>query len=270
MFRDENVATLRVLSTAIALFALLAAAAGIAAPGLYRPIAPPETAPFLYGQDAVTLVAATALLFTLRSKAVATDVVQIGIVGYLFYAYAPYVMGTLYTYFYLAYMATLGLSIFYFIIAFVSIDYDRLQVAAPDWLRLAIVAFCGVIVVLFAPQWVVAIVGNIRTATWPGATGFHFFYYVYILDLCFVLPVCALTAIFLLRKRTLGYVLGGVIPVKGFTLMASVAAGFYCEPLFQRRLSVGDAAEFTILALVFLLLVVVYFANARFEPRAAR
>jgi hypothetical protein len=267
VFKEEKVATLRILAALIAISALAAALAGVIVPGLYRPIVSDEVIPFTYGQDVISLIAAVLLLTTLRSRTIKTNIVQVGVVGYLFYAYAPYVMGTLYNYFYFLYIAVLGLSIFYFIIAFVSIEYEKLEFAMPTFLRMTIAIFCIVIVVLFAPQWIVAILKNIQTATWPGRSGFSFMYYVYILDLCFVLPVCALTAIFLLQKNTLGFLLGGIIPMKGFTLMLSVASGFFCQPLFQQKMSVGDAAEFSILSLVFLLLVVFYFARTKAERR---
>jgi hypothetical protein len=267
VFKEEKVATLRILAALIAISALAASLAGVIVPGLYRPIASDEVIPFTYGQDVISLIAAILLLATIRSRTIKTNIVQIGVVGYLLYAYTPYVMGTLYNYFYFLYIAVLGLSIFYFIIAFVSIEYEQLEFAMPTFLRMTIAIFCVVIVVLFAPQWIVAIVKNVQTTTWPGKSGFHFIYYVYILDLCFVLPVCALTAIFLLQKKTLGFLLGGIIPMKGFTLMLSVASGLFCQPLFQQKMNVGDAAEFSILSLVFLLLVVFYLARTKVERR---
>lgn len=267
MFNEQRVATLRILAALIAICAIAASLAGLIVPGLYRPMAPVEVTPFTYGQDIISLIAAAFLLGAIKSKNIKSNIIQIGVVGYLFYAYAPYVMGTLYNYCYFIYIAVLGLSIFYFIIAFVSIEYEKLEFAMPTFLRVTIAVYCIVIVVLFAPQWIAAIVKNVQTATWPGKTGFDFFYYVYILDLSFVLPVCALTAIFLLQKTALGVLLGGVIPVKGFTLMLSVASGVFCQPLFQQELKVGDAVEFSLLSLVFLILVVFYLALTKLERR---
>ena len=267
MFKEQRVATLRILAALIAMSALAAAMAGVIVPGLYRPIAPAEITPFTYGQDIISLVSAVYLLVTIMGRDIKFNVIQIGVVGYLFYAYAPYVMGTLYNDCYFLYIAVLGLSIFYFIVAFVSIEYEKLEFAMPTFLRMTIAVYCVGIVVLFAPQWMVAIVKNVQSATWPGKTGFDFLYYVYILDLSFVLPVCALTAIFLLQKMTLGVLLGGIIPVKGFTLMLSVAAGVFCQPLFQQELTVGDAVEFSVLSLVFLILAVFYLTLTKLERR---
>jgi hypothetical protein len=263
VFTDETILTVRVLAALVAIAALIAAAAGIVDPSLYKPIIADRAAPFIYGQDVISLLAAIALLLTISAKGIKIQIFQAGIVGYLFYAYAPYVMGTLYTYAYFLYMAVLGLSIFYFINAFSGIVYERLELTISRSLRIALAICCAAIVVYFAPQWIVAIWKNIQTNTWSGNSGFHDLYYVYILDMCFVLPVCAVTAVLLLRKGNLGLVLGGVVPVFGGALMASVAAGFLCQPLFGQEMSLGDVAQFSIITLLFLILSAFYFRRTQ-------
>ena len=267
MFKEEKVATLRVLAALIALSALTASAAGIIVPGLYKPIASDEAMPFTYGQDIISLIASIMLLFTIPSKGIKSHIFQVGIVGYLFYAYAPYVLGTLYTYMYFMYMAVLGLSIFYFINAFTGIAYEKLELTISAPLRIALAICCLVIVVYFAPQWISAIWKNIQTNTWPGSDRFRTIYYVYILDLCFVLPVCAVTSVLLLQKRNLGLVLGGVIPIFGCALMVSVTAGFACQPLFQQKMSFSDVFQFSIITLIFLILSAFYFIRRQTERR---
>ncbi len=134
-------------------------------------------------------------------------------------------------------------------------------------LRIAIAISCLVIVIYFAPQWVAAIWHNISTNTWPGNSGFRVLYYIYILDMCFVLPACAVTFVLLLQKTNLGFVLGGVIQILGFVLMSSVTAGFLCQPLFQQKTSFGDLVQFSIITLVFLILSALYFLRTQTERR---
>jgi hypothetical protein len=267
VFKEDKVATLRILAALTAILALVASLAGVAVPDLYKPIVSGDGAPFIYGQDVISLVAAALLLAILTRTSAKFNIVQSGIVGYLFYAYTPYVMGTMYNSLYFIYIAILSLSIFYLIVAFVSIQYEDMEFSMPATLRMVIAGYCVAIVVLFAPQWVIAIVNNIQTDAWRGSIGFHYMFYVYILDLTFVLPVCLLTAIFILRKKVLGYVLGGIISMKGFTLMLSVASGSFFQWLFQHKISVGDAVEFSSLSFVFLLLVVFYLDQTKVERR---
>lgn len=267
MFKAGTAAALRLLAVLIGISALAAAAAAIAFPAVYKPFVPDSQLMFNFGQDLVTLPAAVLLLVTAGRTGSKTDIARIGLVGYLFYAFAPYVMATIYNWLYFFYLAVLGLSVFYFIVAFSGIEYDKITFRMPSALRIVLALYCAAVAVFFAPQWIVALLHNIQTATWPGKTGFDIIYYVYMLDLCFVLPVCALAAVFLLRRMTLGYVLGGVLSIKGFTLMLSVASGFLCQPLFHQTMSLGDVIEFSVLSFVFLVLSVFYFTLTKIERR---
>jgi len=202
-----------VLEGLIAAAALMASAAGVAVPDLYRSMVPRPVMPFVFGQDIVSLAAALALLAVWRRRGDKAAVLRTGIVAYLFYAYGPLAMGTVYTVFYFAYLAVFGLAIFYFIAFFSGIAYDRLICVLPAALRAVVAVYCAAIAVYFAPQWVAAIVTNIQTQSGPAKAGFDFIYYVYVLDLCFVLPVCVLACVLLLRKKVLGAVLGGTLLV---------------------------------------------------------
>ncbi len=267
MFKEEKVATLRVLAVLIAISALIASAAGIIVPTLYRPIVLDETLPFTYGQDITSLAAAIALLLTISSRGMKSNIFQAGIVAYLFYAYAPYVMGTLYTNLYFLYMAVFSLSIFYFINAFTGIAYEELELIMSRPLRIAIAISCLVIVIYFAPQWVAAIWHNISTNT-GRETADSTSCITYTSSICvFVLPACAVTFVLLLQKTNLGFVLGGVIQILGFVLMSSVTAGFLCQPLFQQKTSFGDLVQFSIITLVFLILSALYFLRTQTERR---
>jgi hypothetical protein len=270
MFKEESIKTLQVLTILIAISVLIASTAGIIFPDIYKYVVEDSAMPFVIAQDVVTLIAAISLLaiaFFGKRKNIKLDILQIGIIGYVFYAYGPHVMGTLYNYFYFLYLCAFGLSIFYFISAFANIEYKRLAFDIPNPLRLIIAVYCAVMPVLFAPQWIVGILQAIQAHARPTDFGM---YWVYILDLCFVLPVCALTSVFLFQKKPLGYLLGGILSIKGFTLMLSVALGNYFQPLFHQEMVVGGAGGavlFSTVALVFLVLSIFYFMHAKIIKR---
>ncbi len=262
MFKEEKITTLKVLSISIAISALVASTTGIISPGIYKSIVSDKEMPFIFAQDLISFTAAILLLvitFFGKKENVKLNIIRIGMIGFLFYAYGPYVMGTLYNYFYFLYISVFGLSIFYFINAFTGIEYERFDFSIPNSLRIIIAIYCAIVAVFFAPQWIAAILNNIHTNLRPEVSGFAFSYYVYMLDLCFVLPVCALASVFLFQKKTLGVLLGGIISIKGFTLMLSVALGFICLPLFHQNSDAGNVALFSILSFVFLVLSFFYF-----------
>lgn len=265
MFKSEKQPALRVLAALIAVTALIASAAGVAWPDIYKYVAPTSEQPFLFGQDLVSMAAAVLLLAVWRTKGPMANVLKFGIIGYLFYAYGPYLMGTLYTEYYFLYLAIFGLTIFYFIVAFTGIDYAGTQFRMPTSLRIAVAIYCVSTAVYFAPQWVTAILHNIQTHSGPAKTGFDFIYYVHILDMCFVLPVCVIACVQLLQKTVLGAVLGGTLSVMGAILMLSVAMGYFCQPLFRQTLDRANAVQFSILTAVFVVLSVFYFAYTQVE-----
>ncbi|MBU2532006.1 MAG: hypothetical protein KKB37_04665 [Alphaproteobacteria bacterium] len=265
MFEHGRQTSLQVIAALIAVSALAASAIAVLFPAIYLPFVPNDQLVFNFGQDLLSLVAAILLLATVGRTGVKTDVARIGVVGYLFYAFAPYVMAAIYNDLYFLYLAVFGLSIFYFIIAFTSIEYDKITFRMPESLRVALALYCAAVAVFFAPQWVVALLHDIQTVTWPGNTGFDIIYYVYMLDLCFVLPVFGLASVLLLKKMPLGYVLGGALSIKGFTLMLSVAAGFVFQPIFGGELDIVSVFEFLALSFVFMVLAVAYFLVTKAE-----
>ena len=107
----------------------------------------------------------------------------------------------------------------------------------------------------------------IKSNSRPGVVGLTFNYYVYILDLCFILPVCVVSSIFLFQKKILGFLLGGIISIFGFALMLWVALGFFCQPFFDQNLDVGNAVIFSIITFVFLVLSIFYFVHAKIIKR---
>lgn len=265
MFKTEKQSALRMLAALITITALIASTTGVAWPDSYKSVLPRTEQPFVFGQDLVSMAAAAALLAIWKPQGAKANILRFGIVGYLFYAYAPYVMGTLYTYYYFLYLAVVGLTIFYFIVAFTGIDYAGTLFRLPTFLRIAVAIYCASIAVYFAPQWVTGILHNIRMHSGPGKTGFDFIYYVYVLDMCFVLPVCVIASVQLLQKKVLGAVLGGTLSVMGAILMLSVAMGYFCQPLFHQTLDKANAAQFSVLTFVFLVLSVFFFAYTKVE-----
>jgi hypothetical protein len=261
MYKKEKIKTLQVLAVLITISALVASITGIIFPDSYKPIVLDKEMPFVFAQDIISFIASVLLFITFLGKKrnVKLDMIRIGTIGYLFYVYGQYAMGTVYNYYYFLYLFIFGLSVFYFINAFVGIEYEKLEFTMPKSLRIVIAGYCAIMPVFFAPQWIIELWHYIQNYSRPGAGGLTFNYYVYILDLCFVLPVCAVASVFLSQKKIMGFLLGGILSIFGFALMLWVALGFFCQPLFHRNMNVGWAATYSVITLVFLVLSIFYF-----------
>jgi len=262
MFKNEKIMTLRVLAVLIAISAIIASITGIVFPDIYKPIVSETELPFNFAQDFLSLITALLLLVLtlfVKNKVMKLDILRTGLAGYLLYVYGQYVMGTVYNYSYYLYLSIFGLSIFYLINAFSAIEYEKLEFAIPKSLRIITAVYCAAITIYFAPQWIMEIFHNIQTNSRTGADGVTFNHYVYILDLCFILPVCVVSSVLLLRKKNSGILLGGILSIFGFILMLWVALGVFCHPLFHKRIDVGGGVLFSIISFVFLILSVSYF-----------
>ncbi len=210
----------------------------------------------------ISFIAAVLLLITFLGKKenIKLNIVRTAIIGYLFYAYGEYVLGTLYNYFYFFYLAIFGLSVFYFINAFTGIEYEKLEFNIPKSLRIILAVFCAVIPVVFIPQWTSLILQYVHNGVRPDGGNFNFFVSLPILDLCFVIPVFAMSSIYLFQERILGVILGGILSIKGFTLMLSVALGYLLQPLFQNtQMDAFNTILYSIVAVACLILGIFYF-----------
>jgi hypothetical protein len=175
-----------------------------------------------------------------------------------------YVIGGLYNTLYLLYQAVFGLSVFYLIWAFTGIQYERLEFRTPPPLRMALAVCCAAVAILFAPQWVSATWQSIQAHSRPDSDSlFSFRYSIYILDMCFVLPVCVMASIFIFQKKALGLLLAGVIQLKGFVLLLSVALGYLIQPLLGESLDVANTIQYSIVSAVLLMLTVFYFTHTQ-------
>ena len=263
MFKKEKIMILQILAVIIAISAFITSASGIIFQNIYKPIVSSKGMPFVYSQDLISVTAAILLLVITifwKKENMKLDIFRIGIIGYLFYAYGQYVIGTMYNYFYLLYLSIFGFSIFYFIYAFTSIEYKKLEFKIPKSLQIITAIYCALIPVIFAPQWIFSIYQFIQINSRPGINDvFSYNYSVYILDLCFVLPVCVITSVLLFQKKISGLLLGGILQIKGFTLLSFVALGNLFRPLFLQNIDIVNTVLYTIVSILCLILSILYF-----------
>lgn len=217
------------LSVAIAVLAALASAGGLLLPGLYRDNAFVQTT--WLGNDAVTLFLAVpilvaALVFARRGSFKA-QLIWLGALDYMLYNYAFYLFGAAFNAFFLIYAALLGLSIFALIYGLVPLDVNlvsrQFRVNTPvRWIGgyfLFVAAGLGIV-------YLAQSIGFILTGQVPAIVTMsgHPTNVVFALDLTLLIPWLVVGAIWLMTRRPWGYVIAGILNVKGplYTLVLSV------------------------------------------------
>jgi len=253
----------KILWLFIALMALAASLVGVAHQGIYFNFSIAAALPAILSQDLIAVLASVAMLyliFRIKEGDFVRQLLLLGIIGYLFYVYGLYVIGKIYNTLYFLYMAIFSLSFFslvYWIANIRNKAHDKIKI--PRILRKVSAAFLFLIPVILYPMWILAMWPFMLEMRVP-SIGSNF----YILDMCFVLPVCVMMAVMLLRKNAFAILVTPVLLIKGFTLCLSVALGEFLKPFYNLTWNMLYAFLFALFTLACLMLTVLYFKKVRY------
>ncbi len=244
----ENLRAAYVLTALGAVAMAIVSAGGVfASSWLYRDNAL-VTATFR-GQDVVTLfVAAPLLLAGLVLEMRGSQrgrILWLGMLFYTMYGYLFYCVAAAFNQFFLLYVATFAFATYALLFSVPRIDLAQTATAMGGrTARIVAVAYMAVVAVGLAALWVGISLSFVFTRVVPApivASG-HPTGVVFAIDLVFIVPPMLLGAVWLARRRPLGWVLAGVMSVGGsvYTLTLAVASA---ETL---RVGVGSGGELPI------------------------
>ena len=129
----------RTLWALIGVLTLVAAATGLWQPSVYHRIVSEDLLPGAFSQDVLSIAAALCLLYlalTARSERVKRQIIGLGLLGYLFYAYGIYVIERAYNGLYLVYMAIFALAFWALVLAGAHLHRGLGTPSLPKKLRL--------------------------------------------------------------------------------------------------------------------------------------
>jgi hypothetical protein len=223
------------LSVLVLLLAIVASAAGLLHPALYRDSR--VMLPQSFGQDLVTLVFGAPLLaagIALNARgSLRGRLAWLGALGYVLYTYATYAFGARWNELFLVYVALFGLSLFTFAAGLARTDATAVRARfAPGAPRRSVAVFLIAVAAAVGLMWLSENVTAIASGEPPRSaveaeipTNF-----IHVADLGVVLPAAALAGTLLLRSAPFGFVLAGVLLVKIATLgLAVVAMGVFMQ-----------------------------------------
>jgi len=263
----RNLGINRMLWLLAGLLSLGVALVGVLSPSIYDQVVSREILPGTISQDGMTVAAALVLLFLaarVQPHHAKGQIVALGILGYLFYAYGIYVIEQLYTVLYFGYMAILSLALYAIAYGVASIRREQLTVKLRNGIRLASAAFALLNPLMFYPLWISQIVPLIQTGS-----KLEFLFSVYILDLCFIMPAFVLVAIQTIKQKALGLLLVPAMFILGFTLLAPLAVGELLKPRYGSPVDTFFLGLFGLLSALFLVLAVIYLRKLDIRDKAA-
>lgn len=243
----------KILWLSNALLALIAAIIGVVNPDVYSQVVSDEIMPGVFGQDLLTIAASVTiliLLIRLRKDDSVKQIIILGILGYFFYAYGIYVIERLYNVLYYLYLIIFSLSFWSIIYGLATIRKEILRsVTVSGIIRFVSAGFSLLVALIFNILWIIQLLPLVQTGE-----KIEFFYSVYILDLCFIMPAFVILGILTIRNRGTGLLLIPAVFILGFTLIFSLAVSTLVRPLFDLTITPGDLVPSLVLSIVFLVL----------------
>ena len=170
--------------------------------------------------------------------------IWVGLLGYLFYAYALYAFDRVYNPFFLFYVAIMGLALYSLIFFFMEAPLNRSSVrphSNPP--RRATAVLLLALVMLFLTLWLSILLPAMGSRIPPEGNS------IFVQDLAFFLPLLTIVAVLLWRRKPLGDALAVPLLVKVGTLGISVLIGALVAPWFGHPLNMGDMATYAALGL---------------------
>jgi hypothetical protein len=248
---------------------LAAALVGVINPAIYEGVVSPEIMPGVFTQDILVIVAAVLLLILTAfggSSAVRTQIVILGILGFLLYAYGIYAVEQLYNLIYPVYLAIVALS-FYAVVFTLPIIAGSAQhtLSLPRWLRYPVSILGIFISVMFNIIWFAQLIPLLRSGN-----RIEYTFSIYIIDLCFIMPAFVICAVMAMRKKTLGEIgLPGLFIVGAGILIPLALAEALKPLLFNAPRDPGGFWLYLILSGLFLLLTVLYLGKLKLTTPTA-
>lgn len=251
----RNLSTNKILWLSTAVLSLTAALIGVIYPAIYNEVVIDDIMPGVFGQDLLTILASVTillLLIRLREENWIRQIVILGILGYLFYAFGIYVIERLYNLLYYLYLIIFTLSFWSIVYGSAVIHREALhEVSLSGLMRNLSGGFSLLVALVFNILWIAELLPLVQTGE-----KIEFYYSIFILDLCFIMPAFIILGVMTIKNRGLGLLLMPAIFILGFTLIFSLAVSETVRPLFDLTVSPGELISSLALSILFLVLAV--------------
>jgi hypothetical protein len=206
------------------------------------------------GQDAITLLVAVPLLLVATYLAVRGSLrgrlLQSGLFWYFGYTYLLMAFGGAYNPLFLVYVTLYSASIFALFLSVLSIDVVWLRDQfSPRFARRTIAWLVIGFGVLLTLLWLGRIVPAMLSGSPPAGLESYSTLFVQAGDLGLVVPLAFVTGVLLLRRRSIGYLLAGMLLIKGATLGLALLAMIVSMALADVPIVPAEGVFFTLVAL---------------------
>ncbi|MGM0438731.1 MAG: hypothetical protein ACQEQD_10725 [Bacillota bacterium] len=237
---------------------------GLIYQSIYSKVVSQEILPGVISQDLITFIISVLLIIIalkVKTKEFKFQIIALSFLAYIFYAYSIYAIEQLYNSLYPLYLLLASLSFWSIVVALANYDNSYFEeINLNKYIQYLTITFLILIPFLFYFLWGSQLLPLIKSGNKQ-----EFAFSIYILDLIFVLPAMLITAVMLIKNKSLAYLMAPVLFFKGFTLLFSVALGSFLRPLYNVNFSVEEAFFYLILSLSFLALSLLIFQQLKIK-----
>lgn len=210
------------------------------------------------GQDSVTLLVGIPLLgvatYLASHGSLRGQLLRAGMLWYFTYTYLLMAFGGTYNPLFLVYVALYSTSLFALILSLSAIDVKRLPgQVSPRFARRTIAWLVIGFGVMLALLWLSRIVPALISGAAPAGLESYSTLFVQAGDLGLVVPLAILTGALLLMRHATGYLLAGVLLVKGATFGLALIAMMIVMATAAVTITPVEVAFFTAVTVVFAL-----------------
>ncbi len=199
---------------------------------------------------------------SLRGKLMLT-----GTLGYFLYTYISYTFLWMYNTFFIVYVVLMTLSLYAFILCFVSFDIEDMPSMFNKNLPVRLLGgyqlFIGFVIGM---MWLGKIAPSILGGTTPGGLEHYTTLVIQGLDLGIVVPTAVLSGILIIKRKPLGYLLSSVIIIKGFTMLTCISAMIINMVLSGVDMSLVEILVFPMFNLLAIICLILLFKNTNKGP----
>lgn len=247
----RNLRTIKLLWLIPTVLALAAAVYGLIDGSIYDGLLPKDFIAAQLPQDILTLVVCVVLLWlivTSKKENIVKPLVVTGMIGSLAYLYGIFSIERVYNVMYLVYLAIFSTSVYGVAYTIGSIEKKTVRgLTVNKGVRNTTAGFSLFVAALFSLLWVSALL--------PLMADKHqieSLYSIYLLDLAFVMPAFAVTAVMTYRKKPLGYLLTPVMYILGIFVIFPLGLGELAKPSHGQPIDVKSMMMSFVLAGLFM------------------
>lgn len=230
---------------------LFAAVNGLIDNSIYDNLMPKIFVAAQIPQDFLTILVCGLMLFLIirtKENSYKEPIIIVGILGAFAYLYGIFSIERIYNWLYLAYLAILSTSLFTIIYSLVSFRSETVaKINVPKGVRITNAVFSLLVGGLFSMLWITALIPLMKTGN-----QIDNLFSIYLIDLVFIMPAFAITAIMTFLKKPMGYILTPAMFIMGIFVIFPLALGELMKPSIGMVTDYNGMAMSLILSVLFL------------------